>query len=186
MRIFWIKTVFLLFLFALIVRLFYWQVVKAQFLQSQAENQHFTDTKIDAVRGNILFSDGSILASINPSFALFGLPKLIPSDQKVKVAFTLAKILSEDSEQTDALAKDLVDKLSQDLYWVPLKKNVSIDQKKQIEELNLQSVGFDQSSNRFYPEGSSSAHLLGFVGSDAKGAKKRDFGLEGYYNGDSN
>lgn len=185
MRIFLIKIFFISFLFAIAVRLFYWQVVQAEFLQSQAENQHFTDTKIDAVRGNIFFSDGSILASSNPNFALYGLPKEIQNDQKITVAYSLAKILIEDSdEQVDIVAKDLLNKLSQDLYWVSLKKNVTNDQKTQIEKLNLQGIGFDQNNARFYPEGSSSAHLLGFLGLDAKGANKGYFGLEGYYDGE--
>ncbi len=183
-RIFWIRTVFLLSFFAVVIRLFYWQVIRAEFLQSQAENQHFTDTKIDATRGKILFSDGFVLASSNPAFSLYGLPKVVSADQKVKVAYSLAKVLVEDPAEVDTFAKDLINKLSQDLYWVQLKKNVSIEQKKQIEDLDLQGMGFEQQSNRFYPEGSSSAHLLGFLGSDAKGASKGYFGVEGYYDGE--
>lgn len=184
MRIFWIKTFFLLATLCILIRLFYWQIIRAQFLESQADNQHFTDTKIDAVRGNILFSDGSILASSNATFSVYGLPKTIASDQKIKVAYSIAKILSEDPEGVDVLAKELVNRLSEDLYWVLLKKNVSVEQKKQIEGLNLQGIGFEQDSSRFYPEGSSSAHLLGFLGEDAKGGKKGYFGLEGYYDGE--
>lgn len=184
MRIFWIKTVFLLFLFAILARLFYWQVVRAEFLQSQAENQHFSDTKIDATRGNIFFSDGFVLASSNPVFSLFGLPKAINADQKVKISYILAKILSDDLAETDDFAKELTAKLSQDLYWVILKKSVSVEQKKQIEALEIQGIGFQQDSNRFYPEGSSSAHILGFLGSDAKGGSKGYFGLEGFYDGE--
>ena len=184
MRIFWIKTIFLLFLFAIVARLFYWQLLQAQFLQSQAENQYFTDTKIDATRGNILFSDGSILASSNPVFSFYGLPKVIDPGQKTKIAYSLSKILSEDPAEVESVAKDFIDKLSQDLYWVQLKKNITTLQKKQIEGLNLQGIGFQQDSSRFYPEGSSSAHLLGFLGSDAQGASKGYFGLEGYFDGE--
>lgn len=153
-------------------------------MQSQADNQHFTDKKLDATRGNILFSDGSILTSANPAFTLYGLPKIIASSQKVETAYSLAKILAADLEEVDSLAKQFTEKLSQDLYWVLLKKNISIEQKKQIEGLNLKGVGFEQSSGRFYPEGSSSAHILGFLGEDAKGAGKGYFGLEGYYDGE--
>src|SRR3989338_7679722 len=106
MRIFWIKAFFLLSFFTLVMRLFYWQVVQAEVLQSQAENQYSQDKKIDASRGNILFSDGSILASSNPVFSLYGLPKAITTDQKVKVGYLLAKVLSEDSSEVDSLAKD--------------------------------------------------------------------------------
>lgn len=184
MRIFWIRTFFLLSFFVIIIRLFYWQIIRADFLESQADIQHFTNKKIEARRGNILFSDGSMLASSNPVFTVYGLPKEISAEKKIDISYYLAKILVDDSNEVDELAKDIIAKLSKDLYWVLLKKNVSIEQKKQIEELNLKGFGFDQSSSRFYPEGSSSAHLLGFLGEDAKGAGKGYFGLEGYYDGE--
>lgn len=181
MRIYWVKIFFLVLFLCLIARLFYWQVLKAEFLQSKAENQHFANTTINANRGSILFSDGTILASSNPSFTLFGQPKVIKSDQKINTAYALAKVLQENpDEKIDSLAKDLIDKLSQDLYWVSLRKNISIEQKRVIEKLNLSGIGFDQGSTRFYTEGSSSAHLLGFLSSDSKGY----FGLEGYYDGE--
>ncbi|MBI2596974.1 penicillin-binding protein 2 [Candidatus Daviesbacteria bacterium] len=181
MRIFWIKLFFLLFFLSILVRLFYWQVVKAEFLQAQAEGQYYTDIKVRALRGNILFSDGAILTSTNPSFNVFGQPKLMEPDKITKNGYLLAKVLTEDGEDIDDLAKDFINKLSQPLYWVLLKKQVSFDKKKQMEDLNLEGIGFEQTSNRFYPEGSSSAHLLGFVGFDAKGDNKGYFGIEGFY-----
>lgn len=181
MRILVTKLFFFIFIFAIVVRLFYWQVVRAEYLQAQAENQHFTDVKVGALRGKIVFSDGFILASSNPTFSLFGQPKLISKDEKIKVSYLLAKELVESKEEVEVLAKEFVNKLSQDLFWVSLKKNLNIEQKKKIEQLNILGIGFDQSVSRFYPEGSSSAHLLGFVGSDAKGQNTGYFGLEGYY-----
>lgn len=183
MRIFWIRTIFLFFLLCLLIRLFYWQVVRAEFLQSQAEMQYFTDTKLKATRGNILFSDGSILASSNPVFSLYALPKVISTDQ-VDIAYKIAKVFSQNSQEVDTLAKSFISKLAQDLYWVQLTNSVSVAQKKQIEDLNLAGIGFEQQSSRFYPEGSSSSHLLGFLGSDARGASKGYFGLEGYFDGE--
>lgn len=184
MRIFWIKIFFLFFFLTLYARLFYWQVVRADYLQAQAEGQHFTDIKVGALRGNIFFADGSILTSIVPSFSLFGQPKLIAEDQKLSTGYLLAKTLTLDTDQVDSLAKDFINKLSQDYYWVSLKKGISYEKKRQIESLNLKGIGFEQGSSRFYPEGSSSAHLLGFVGSDAKGDNKGYFGLEGFYDGE--
>lgn len=183
MRIYWIKIFFLIFFFAIILRLFYWQIIKAQFLQAQAEGQYLVDAKLSALRGNIFFSDGSMLASSNPTFRIFGLPKAIPDSQKLNLSYILAKVLTEDGE-IDILAKDILDKLSKPLYWVLLEKGISLEMKKKIEDLKLPSIGFEQTSSRFYPEGSSSAHILGFVGSDAKGGNVGYFGLEGYYEGD--
>lgn len=181
MRIFWIKSFFLLFFSAIIIRLFYWQVVKADFLQAQAEGQYFTNIKVDALRGDIFFSEGALLASTNPSFSLFGQPKLIPKDKIVDTGYLLAKVLIEEDEDKDELAKDFIAKLSKDLFWVSLKSQVSFEKKKEIESLKLSGIGFEQGQARFYPEGSSSAHLLGFLGSDSNGERKGYFGLEGYY-----
>lgn len=182
MRIFLIKSIFLLFFLAIILRLFHWQIVKAEFLQSQAENQHYTDIKVEALRGNILFRDRFILSSSNPSFTVFAQPKLIPKSEKINIGYLLAKILVEDGEVLDDIAKGIINKISQDFLWVPIKKEITLEQKKSIEELNLVGIGFDQGSSRFYPEGSSSAHLLGFVGQDPKGEDKGSYGVEGFYN----
>ena len=186
MRIFLIKTFFLLFFLAITLRLFYWQVVKGEFLQAQAEEQHFTDINVLASRGKIIFADGSLLASTNPAYSLFGLPKVIKQDQKIDIAYKLAKVIEgkESGEEIEIVAKDILNKISKDLYWVSLKKGLSFEQKKVIEHFSISGIGFEQSSTRFYPEGSSSAHLLGFVGSDSKGDAKGYFGLEGYYDGE--
>lgn len=184
MRIYLIKIFFWLFFAGIVLRLFYWQVIRADKLQAQAEGQYFKDTRVSAQRGKIFFSDGSILASSNPIFSLYGLPKVIPQDQKITTAYLLAKALTYDPLQVDSYAKQLLDNLSRDLYWVPLEKNLDVSAKKKIEDLNLSGIGFDTKSGRFYPEGSSSAHVLGFVGSDVKGEAKGYFGLEGYYEGE--
>lgn len=184
MRILLVKVFFLLFFAAIIIRLFYWQVILAPFLQAQAENQHFTQSQVEAVRGNIYFDDYSILASSNPAFLLYGLPKILSNEQKVTLAYTLAKIIKEDGEQVDDIAKDYINKLSLDLDWVPLEKNLDLNKKKEVEGLNLKGIGFNQSNSRFYPEGSSSAHLLGYVGPDAKLGSKGYFGIEGNYDGE--
>lgn len=184
MRILTIKFFFLLFFLGLLARLYYWQIIKGDFLQAQAEDQHFTDTKIGALRGNIVFDDGSILASTDPTFTLFGQPKLIPKNQEAGIGYVLAKILAKDKDSIEITAKGFINTLSQDLYWVPLKKQVSLEEKQQIDILNLPGIGFDQTSTRFYPEGSSSANILGFVGFDARGDNKGYFGLEGYYDGE--
>ena len=47
--------------------------------------------------------------------------------------------------------------------------------------MNLPGIGFDSQYQRFYPEASMAAQLLGFVGKDSSGNDKGYFGLEGYY-----
>ncbi|MBI2600906.1 penicillin-binding protein 2 [Candidatus Daviesbacteria bacterium] len=195
MRIVIVKYFFLLFFLAITSRLFYWQVVKADELSAKAENQHFKRVQIGARRGNIYYSNGSMLASTNPVFSLYGLPKVIPDAEKVKVSQDLAKIIAnekyknivEEEEYKKALSsikEDFSSKLTQDLYWVLLRKNIDMETKEKIEGLKSPGLGFESSSGRFYPEGSSSAHLLGFVGFNARGESTGYFGIEGFYDGD--
>lgn len=182
MRIVLIKTLFLICLFAITGRLYYWQVVQASDLQAQAEKQYFKDVKVSAVRGNILYSDGFILASTNPLFNLYANPKVLSDEQRISVAHNLAKVLAQDSDVQ--LEMEIKNKLEQDLYWVLLAKGISPDKKNRIDEMKIPGIGFEQLSGRFYPEGSSGAHILGFVASDAKGQSTGYFGLEGYYDGE--
>jgi cell division protein FtsI/penicillin-binding protein 2 len=54
--------------------------------------------------------------------------------------------------------------------------------KKNIEALRIKGIGFESQEARYYPEGSSAAQILGFVGKDENGGDIGYFGLEGYYN----
>ena len=186
MRFVILRSLLLLLFLAITVRLFYWQVVRAPELQARAEGQHLEKVKIEAERGKIFFADGSSAASIKPSFILYGLPKVLNNEEKQKTASLLSQIISQFNQLEDfeKLKADFRSQLAQDLYWVILKKNIDLNIKKTIEEAKIKGTGFDPATLRFYPEGSSSAHLLGFVGSDTKGESTGYFGLEGYYNGE--
>lgn len=192
MRLTLIKWFFLISLSLIVIRLFYWQVIKADELLAKAETQRFADGTILPKRGSILYRDGSYLALTQPTFNLFANPKLLGKADKDKLTLELAKIFSrldfsEESEirkQVFPIKVDLDEKLSQDKFWIQLRKNLSYDTKLQIESLGVPGVGFDESFQRLYPEGSSSAHLLGFVASDDRGLPKGYFGLEGFFDGE--
>jgi cell division protein FtsI/penicillin-binding protein 2 len=187
---------FYLFLLGLItIRLFYWQVIKAEDMSALAESQHTSEQVIEAPRGEILAADGSVFASNKPTFVLFANPKVMKD--KEKVAQFLAKLFvplqlkntpSPQEEEVKLATLDLRDglmtKLSKDLYWVALNRNLDNDIKLEIERMNLTGLGFDQETKRYYPESSSAAHILGFVASDDTGAQKGYFGIEGFYNGE--
>ncbi len=156
------------------MRLVYWQVFASDELRQQAANQRLWVVEIPGVRGEILASDGFPLVTNRPNYLLYANPKLADSSDKWN---NLAKLLpASDSATLDS-------KLSQkQLSWVKLSSEVSPQGKEMIEKLDLEGIGFDAQAIRFYPEGSSAAQLLGFVGQDAAGEAKGYFGLEGYYN----
>lgn len=189
------KIIYIILLFGIIVRLFYWQILRSDDLSAMAEQQHLVSFKLDAPRGSILSSDGSILVSNQPTFLLYGLPKVVknPEDTASKLAkiLVVGRYRDKNEENTGEInpqeVLDLKDeisgKLSQDLYWVILNKNIDLSTKNEIDNLHLDGIGFEAGTSRFYPESSSAAHVLGFVGSDPVGNMTGYFGVEGFYNG---
>lgn len=189
----------------MVFRLGYWQVVKADDLSVMGEDQRVSKKEIKAGRGVIYFSDKSILASNQPAYLLFGQPKathdkesfsqkiaevLFDVEQKrapLKIATTQAELKIDQDEKKQeftGLKDSLFRTINQPFYWVSLNTQVDIETKKRLEGLGFGGLGYDQSLMRFYPEGSSSAHLLGFVSSDAYGNDTGYFGIEGFYNGE--
>ena len=66
-----LSTVFLLAFVILVVRLFYWQVIKAKELSEQARRQYQVGAQIQAPRGNILASDETWLAGKVEGWVLY-------------------------------------------------------------------------------------------------------------------
>ncbi|MCX6724744.1 MAG: hypothetical protein NTV20_01420, partial [Candidatus Shapirobacteria bacterium] len=178
-RINFLLVFFILGGFLVIGRLFFWQVLSFDELTATAEGQHWISFEIPAQRGEILATDGSPLASNEEAFLVFAsLPDI--KENPDKLAEKLAPLLEPENVATMAsLIKERLGR--QDLVWVPLKHKVSRQVKSQIENLKIGGIGFEEEQSRSYPEGSSSAQLLGFVGNDINGQEKGYFGLEGYY-----
>lgn len=180
-----ILLAFFLFLFAaLIVRLFYWQVIKGSELSNQAKNQYNSSQVLTAPRGNILAADGSYWVVRTGSWLLWVNPRQLvrtPSE----IANQLAPFFVSDSNDKQSLLQETI-KLQNllaknNVSWVALEQKVSDEVKKNIDALGIQGLGFDPQESSYYPEASSAAQLLGFVGKDDKGDNVGYFGLEGYY-----
>ncbi len=181
-KIIWVF--FLLAFTALIVRLFYWQVIKAKELSSQAKRQYQVGYSITAPRGNILASDGSILAGRQEGWLIYAsIPDI---REKINtVSDKLAPFLLDDPSDKSTLLNEsnrLKEILSnKEAVWIPIKHKLSGDKKKNIEAMDIEGIGFEEEELRAYPEASSAAHLLGFVGKNEQGSDQGYFGLEGYY-----
>lgn len=168
-------TLLLLFtaLFAVVLRLFYWQVVDASELVSLGESQYNHVVTMFPKRGEILASDSYSLVTNAISYLIYVNPK--DMTDKNNTAEVLSKVLKLDQNTVDKA-------LSQDFYYVPLANHVDPGTQSQLAGLDLSGVGYEQQSLRFYPEATLAAQLLGFVAKDASGNDKGYFGLEGYYN----
>jgi cell division protein FtsI (penicillin-binding protein 3) len=169
-----IRALFLLLSVGIITRLFYWQVLASDSLAKLAQIQHSSRNELPAQRGQIYTSDNFPLVQNQDSFLVYAyLPDMRLSPEEI--ADKLANGLATDSAQFST-------KLTRtDTTWVPLVKKLSPGQKESLAQLNLSGVGFDMEPIRLYPEASTAAHLLGFLGSNAAGQPQGYFGLEGFY-----
>ena len=169
-----------------VVRLFSIQVLSHSKYREIAEAQYFDVSEIPAKRGSILSADGYALAGNQPTFLMYSENKVI--ENKEKTANDIAEIFvpdfKENSDEFFELKQRLLNVLNLDLFWAILRTDVSLTQKEQIQELKIKGIGFEESTKRFYPEGSLAAHILGFVGKDSEGIQKGYFGIEGHYDGD--
>ncbi len=160
-------------------RLFYWQILNSEQLAAAAEKQHWVSFEIPAKRGEILAADGFPLATNEEAFLLFAsIPDLKEKPQDI--AAKIAPFLNNsDIKETEELIKQRLKR--DDLVWVPIQHRISRQTKEIIQNLKIAGLGFEEEQKRSYPEGSSAAHLLGFVGFDINGRDKGYFGLEGFY-----
>lgn len=154
-------------------KLFYWQILRSDDLKTIGVQQSSDKLPIQAKRGDILASDSFPLATNKVSYLLYANPKVV-SDMS-DYSRRLAPILGMEEASIAA-------KLSQDVFWVNLATKITDSKKRDIEKLKLEGLGFQEQNDRYYPEASMAAQLVGFLGKDKKGANHGFFGLEGYYN----
>lgn len=166
-------SAFVIGFFVLLLRLVYWQIFSADRLGKEASRQHFIELAVPASRGEIIDKGGNPLVVNQPAFLVYGEPRNIKDVRQF--ATLVAPVLSLNTDE-------VISKLSQpNLVWVPLAHKIELPLVQNLRLQNLAGLGFEKEPKRFYPEASTAAHLLGFVGSDVNGADQGYFGLEGYY-----
>ena len=175
---------FLILFSTLIVRLFYWQIIKGKGLSEDAKNQYTSSKVVLAPRGNILATDGSFWVVRNQTWLVWANPKLL-SVSPEEAANKLAPLFLEKGSDREVLMQEVL-KLTgllgkANTSWVAIKQKVDENTKRNVEALNIKGIGFDSQASSFYPEASSAAQILGFVGKDESGTDVGYFGLEGYY-----
>jgi cell division protein FtsI (penicillin-binding protein 3) len=164
---------FLLWLVAIGVRAGYWQIYRGEWLQNQAVGQVEEELTIQGKRGTIYDAQHQAMAvSIDtPSIAAY--PGGIGN--KAKAASRLAKALG--------LKHSVVKrKLTSGRHFVWLKRQATPKEADAVRALKLQGVDFLPEHDRFYPNTTLAAQVLGFTGIDGHGLE----GLEFFYDRELN
>ena len=181
------------FLVIIACRLFQFQVLEHEKFSVQAAKQHWGFSQIPAARGRIFSVDGFPLVENQLAYLVYGEPPNVKdvetTAQKLAEIFCSENVkcqMSNDKAQMSKMeeAERIGNALKQELQWVPLAHKISPEAKERIENLKIEGIGFEEEPERYYPEETLAAHLLGFIGSDEWGQDQGYYGLEGFYNGD--
>lgn len=152
------------------VRLFYLQIIKHDDYVAQAAAEQIKPLIIPAKRGLVYAMDGDTpvqLVMNQTVYTLFADPSMVTKPDKVLdvVRRVAGGNLREDLESR--LAK-------KDTRYQILGTKLTRKQAEMIKKEHLTGIGFQEMSQRVYPEGSLAAQTLGFVNSEGNG----QYGIE--------
>lgn len=158
-----------------VIRLFYIQVIRHDFYETEAYKSQVTKLTVQPTRGKVLAMDGANNTTplvLNESvYTVFADPQEVKHPDKISSA--LRRIAGGNIAK--GFEENLTDKK---LRYVILARQVSRAQAELIKKQDLYGVGLQETNRRVYPEGSLASQLLGFVDSEGKG----QYGLESFLN----
>lgn len=170
-RAFYSLLVLALAFFALLMRLYYLQVVSGNRFVSRAQSNRLRAVAVPAPRGLITDRTGVILATSRPIHSVAVVPGLLPtarkqSAERARVIENLATLLNVDARTIEPqIAAALKRQGRYDA--VPIATDVDLATIAHIEE-NRAALGagvlVTNDLRRFYPQGSLAGHLLGYSG----------------------
>ncbi len=161
-------------LLGLFARSFYLQYLESDFLNSEGDKKHIKYKNIPASRGSIYDRNGVPLAVSIPVYRLIVDPKtLIKRDNYPQLLSSLSKIISKPAREIDLEIR----KRSNKRYFV-LKREL---RKSEVEIVRGDNFGnyvwLETFYKRFYPNGETSSHLLGFTDSEGRGQEGLEYAL---------
>ena len=175
-----IKIVLLLIIFCFILitcKVFYIQVIDYEKLSNLASSLWSRNLPIEADRGRIFTSDGTVIADNLTTVSLVLIPNQIKD--KEKVASDLANILGVDIE---AIKEHIYKKSSIERVH-PEGRRLSYDIADKINALGYEGVYLVKESKRYYPYDDMLSHSLGYVGIDNQGLSGLELEYDEYLTG---
>ncbi len=142
-----------------------------------ASQQRAMKIELPALRGTITGANGEVLAMTVATYLVYADPPEIPAAQQPQVAAKLAADLGLPADQILGLIQHPTSP-----QYVVLAKNVPAQEGNAIAAANLPGIALTASYARSYPNGDSTADILGFTGTDSQGNLTGAAGIEEEYN----
>lgn len=155
---------------ALIGRAFYLQIWAEKFLQAQGAARYERTLDMPAMRGKITDRHGLVVASSVPVRAIWAIPEDVTAqDHELRQLATLLGLSDKE------LRRRLSD---EDRKFVYLARQVDMPTAEKIQALRLKGIHQRPGFTRYYPEGETFAHLLGFTNIEERGQEGVELALE--------
>lgn len=158
----------------LIGRLVYLMVFDAEYYQKKAQSLHEREREIKAARGEIVDSNGVVLATNRTVCTISVIHSQIKDPEAI--ISSLSEILEMDEETVRAR----VEKVSS---IERIKTNVDKKTGDKIRNLELEGVKVDEDFKRYYPYDELASTVLGFTGGDNQGIIGLEVTYEDYLKG---
>lgn len=178
-RIRFIFIIVLLMFIAVIIKVFYIQVIDYKKLNDLADNLWSRNLPITSDRGLILDRNGKVLADNITTVSLVLIPNQIKN--KEQVSRDLAAILNVKYED---MCKHVSKKTSIERVH-PEGRQLSYEIAEKINNLNYDGVYLVKESKRYYPYKNMLSHVLGYVGIDNQGLSGIELEYDKYLTGKS-
>ena len=164
----------LLVLLGLIGRLVYLMIFDAEYYQEKAENLHEREREIKAARGEIIDTNGVVLATNKSVCTISVIHSQITNPELV------IEVLVKELEMDEAMVRKRVEKVSS---MERVKTNVEKEVGDRIREYELDGVKVDEDYKRYYPYNELASKVLGFTGGDNQGIIGLEVKYEEYLKG---
>jgi len=171
-------VVFIMFI-AIVIRVFYIQVIDYEKLNKLSDSLWSRNLPITSDRGLILDRNGKVLAENITTVSLVLIPNQIKN--KEQVSKDLANILNVSYEE---MYKHVSKKTSIERVH-PEGRRLSYSIAEKINQLNYDGVYLVKESKRYYPYDTLLSHVLGYVGIDNQGLSGIELEYDNYLTGKS-
>ena len=180
-----IQTIAFILLALLGARLYYLQIVKGEYYNERAENQRVRLIPITAPRGAIIDRNGKLLVDSRPTY------NVVISNEPLK-SFNVNERVDDYSRGLNIDRQFVVERLNlikkqNEFETMVLKENVGIQDITWVESHSLEfpELRVELQPQRFYPLGTTLAHVLGYVGEiSPKQLESDEFKDKGFRPGD--
>ena len=142
-------------------RLAWIQVVKAEWIKAESEKLRVQTVALRTPRGAILDRNLNPLAISVPYYRVIANQYQIQDKDEETVAMKLAPVVGLPAEQILGQLRD-----NPRNGYIKVKEKLTLEQKRQIEDLNLPGITLEDQSERNYPGKSLAVQVLGYMTSD--------------------